>query len=156
MLVQLDVFADGRRLADHDTCPVVDEKGIADDRTGVDIDPGQAVGVLRHHPRQKRHALPVEDMCGAVGADRRECRITEDDFVDAPGRRIPLIGGEQVGLKLAFDFRQIPQQGKDSFFRTPRKRDAFQQPRQQCGRFLQADLNGGLPGGKAGEHGVNQ
>ena len=45
MLIELDVFADRRRLPDDDARPVIDEKGIPDHRAGMDVDAGQAVGM---------------------------------------------------------------------------------------------------------------
>ncbi len=45
-MVDLDVVADHRRLADHDTGAVIDEQVVADGGAGVDVDAGLAVGRL--------------------------------------------------------------------------------------------------------------
>ena len=99
---------------------MVNEEGIADDPAGVNVDPGQTVGVFRHHAWQKRHAFPIQDVGQAVGADGCKGRIAEDDLVDAFCRGISLIGGDQVCLQLASDLREICQQGKDDLLRTKR------------------------------------
>ena len=120
---------------------MVNEEGIADYGAGVNVDPGQTMRVFRHHARQQRHALPVEHMCQAVGADGREGRVAEDDLVHAFRRGVALIGGNQVRLQLALDLGQISQQSKDHFLRPVWNRDPRHDPLQQRHGLHDTGLN---------------
>ncbi len=95
-LVDLDRVADRARLADHDARAMIDEEGFADLGARVDVDAGERMRVLRHDARQHRHALCVQLVRDAVGRDRLDRRVAEDDLLDAVRRRIALEGGEHV------------------------------------------------------------
>ena len=155
MLVQLDIAADGGRLTDDDTGAVIDEKRIPDLSAGMDVDPGQAVGILRHHARQKGYPVNVQHMRQTVGADGLEGRIAEDDLVHAFCRGIPLIGGDKVGLELASDLRKVlKQRGKDRLERRGgwnMRKAVLQDP----GSLQQARLARGAVKGETGEERVD-
>ena len=54
-VVEGNVLVDGCGFADDHTGAVVDEKPAAEFGAGVDVDTGDAVGVLGHDPRQIRN-----------------------------------------------------------------------------------------------------
>ena len=83
VLVELYPLADGGRLSDYDTGAVVDEEIISDGCTGVDVNSGEAMSILRHDTRQQRDALPIEDVRQPVSADRGKGRVAENDFIKA-------------------------------------------------------------------------
>ena len=60
MLVQLDVFADHRRLTDDDTGSVVDKEAASDRGAGMYIDSGLPVSILCHHTWDQRDLKKVE------------------------------------------------------------------------------------------------
>ena len=54
-LIDLDMIADDRCLADHDTGTVVDEEIFTDDSSRVDVDSGVAVCILGHDTWDERY-----------------------------------------------------------------------------------------------------
>ena len=60
------MLADDRRLADNDTCTVIDEEMLADRRTRMDIDTGNAVRILGHHTGDHGHTQKMQFMRDAI------------------------------------------------------------------------------------------
>ena len=60
VLIELDVFADGGGLADHDAGAVIDEEGIPDLRARMNVDARQTVGVFGHDARKGRDPLSIQ------------------------------------------------------------------------------------------------
>ena len=84
-LVERDVVADLRRLADHDAHPVVDEEALADLRRRVDLDPGERARDRRDQPRQQRHARRRTARARRGGRAGVHARPDGEDL--APSRR---------------------------------------------------------------------
>ena len=97
-LIQLDVAADDRRLADDDAGAVVDEEPRADLGAGVDIDTGAAVGVLRHDAGDHGNLPQVQLVGDAVDEDGEQAGVGEDDLLP--------VGGGGVAVKRGLDVRQ--------------------------------------------------
>ena len=79
-LVERDVVADFRRLADDDACTVVDEQALADRRARMDLDARQEAGKIRDHARYEHPAALVERMRDAMEPDCMKAGITEEHF----------------------------------------------------------------------------
>src|SRR5262245_24267125 len=75
---------------------MIDKEPRSDCSAGVDINTGDGVGVLGHDARQERYSLKVQLVSQPVDTDRKYCRISKDDFVDAFGRRIAIETGLHV------------------------------------------------------------
>ena len=97
-LVQLHVLADVASLADDDAGAVIDEKARADRCPWVDVDTRFGVRILGHHSRDVRHPEQLQLVRHAVGADRFEAGIAEDNLV------------------VALRCRVAPERGFDVFF----------------------------------------
>ena len=96
-LVELDVVADHRRLADDHAGAVVDAEALADGRARMDVDAGARVGDLGQQPGQDGDALGVELVRDPVDRGGEEARIRGDHLVDALRRRIAR--DDRVGVK---------------------------------------------------------
>ena len=69
----------------------------------VNIDAGEAVGVLGHDAGNVGHLFRIQYMGQTVSCDGSEGRIAEDDLVRALGGGVALIRSNEVGAKLAAD-----------------------------------------------------
>ena len=116
-LVDFDVVADGRGLADHHTGAVVDEKVFADARAGVEIGAGAFVGVFGEHAGQKRHAEAVEFVGEALQRDDQDAGVGQDDLLGGARGGISGVGGLDVGLDDAAQLGQAGQHGVGDFRR---------------------------------------
>ena len=92
------MVADDRGLAHHDAGAVVDEEVFADGGPGVDIDAGDAVGVLGHHSGQHGYPQGVEHMGQPVHRDGKQAGIAEDDLVGRVGGGVTVVKGFHVRL----------------------------------------------------------
>ena len=107
-LVERDVVADLRRLADHDAVAVVDEEPVADLRGRVDLDAGERAGDERERPRAPRARPPRAARARRDGSAARARRARPR----APRRRdtarggVALVRGGHVAAQLARDARQ--------------------------------------------------
>ena len=95
-LIQLHVGADRRRLPDHHSGAVIDEKMAPDLRPGMNIDPGAAMGPFRHHAGDEGEMGEIENVGHALDCNRLERRIGEDDFLEAGRGRIALVSGVDI------------------------------------------------------------
>ena len=109
-LIELDVIADDRCLADDDAGAVVDEEILADLRTGVDVDTCRAVGVLAHDARDERDLALIELVRHAVDEDRVQAGVGEDDFLLAAGGGIAVEVCGHVLHEHGLDLRQTAQE----------------------------------------------
>jgi hypothetical protein len=102
-LIQRDVDADLGGFADDDPHPMVDEEAFADDRRGVDLDPGHSARNRRDRTRDDRHTGAVQSMRHAVGEDRVHAWPGGEDLErpNPPGRRIAAVCGGNVTSNLS-------------------------------------------------------
>jgi hypothetical protein len=98
-LIQPHVAADNRRLANDDTCSMIDKKALADFGTGVHIYTGLGVRDLRDDARKHRDTEQIELVSKAVADNRGDPRIAEEHFVNALGRWIALISGSDIRVE---------------------------------------------------------
>ena len=77
--------ADDRGLADDDAGAVVDEEVLPYLGARADIDARATVGVLAHEARDQGNAQFEELMRDAVGKDRVDARIADEDLLEAAG-----------------------------------------------------------------------
>ena len=99
MLVELDVLANGGGFADDNTRAVVNEEVGPDGGTGVNVNAGDAVGVLGHHAGHEGDIHLIELVGNAVDADGLKSGIGEDDFIDGFGSGVSLIAGTDIGFE---------------------------------------------------------
>src|SRR4051794_24565836 len=95
-LIELDVAADHRSLADHDAASVIDEKAFSDARAGMDVDSGFGVGPLTDDARDHGDSSLIEVVGHAVSRDGLDRRIAEHDLLDAARCRITLVGSFHI------------------------------------------------------------
>ena len=109
-LIELDVVADDRRLADDDAGAVVDEEIFADLRAGVDVNAGRTVGILAHDARDERNLALVELVRYAVDEDRVQAGVGEDDLLLAAGGGVAVEVCGHVLHEHGLDLRQAAQE----------------------------------------------
>ena len=97
-LIDLHMVADDGGLTHHDAGAVVDEEVAADGGAGVDVDAGDAVGVLRHDSRNQRHPQRIQNMGQPVDGDGKQPGVAEDDLIHAGSGGIPVKEGLHIGL----------------------------------------------------------
>ena len=97
-LIDFHVLADDGGLADDDAGAMVDEEILPDGGAGMDVDAGDAVGVLRHDAGQQGHLQGVQNVRQAVDRNGKKAGIAEDDLVLAGGGGIAVKGGLHIGL----------------------------------------------------------
>ena len=68
-LVEQDIVANLRRLADHHTHSVIDEQPPSNGRARVDLNAGQESCYMRNEPCQYKPATPVEPVRQPVHED---------------------------------------------------------------------------------------
>ena len=90
-LIDLDVVADHGRFTDNDARAVVNEEVLTDRRARVDVDTGQAVGVLRHDARYQRNAEQKQLVGDSRGKDCVQARIGANDLVLVIGGGVAFI-----------------------------------------------------------------
>ena len=106
-LVDADVLADAGGLADDHARPVVDRKALVDLGPGVDVDPGEAVGMFGHDPRQERHPQFEKPVGNPVDGDGIDARVAEDDFLVAARGRVAVISGAHIAGQDRADGREV-------------------------------------------------
>ena len=84
-LIQGDVVADDRGLADDDAHAMIDEEAPADFRAGMDFDSGDEPAELRQRPRGKSPAVNPQPVMKAVAPQRMQTGVEHDDL--QPGLR---------------------------------------------------------------------
>ena len=116
-LIDLHMVADDGGLAHHDAGAVVNEEVAADGGAGVDVDAGDAVGVLRHNPGQQGNPKGVEHMGQPVDGDGEQPRIAEDNLVHAEGGGVTVEKRLHIGLGHGPDGGDFPEEGDAQFLR---------------------------------------
>ena len=71
-LVNLYMVANGGGFADDDTGAVVDEEVLADGSTGVDVEAGDGMGMLRHDSGQHGNAHGVQNVGQTINGDGKQ------------------------------------------------------------------------------------
>ena len=89
---------------------MIDEEVGPDPRPRVDVGARPLVGVLGHHARQQRHVPPVERVGDPLQRNHQHARVGKDDFLDAAGGGIALVGSDDVGVDGAADVGKFPEQ----------------------------------------------
>src|SRR5690348_5125335 len=79
-LVDKDVVADFRGLADHHAHPMVDEQSSPDGGAGMDFDAGDPTGKFAQKPAEKTEAMLPKPMRRAVHPDRVQPRVGKHYF----------------------------------------------------------------------------
>ena len=112
-LIDLDVVPDAAGFADNDSGPVIDEESLADHRAGVDVDTRMRVGSLGHDPGDDRNLLLVEVVSDAVGGDRLDAGVAQDDLVERGRSGVAVVGGldilEEDVANVGHRFHQVDQ-----------------------------------------------
>src|SRR5207249_12211357 len=115
-LIEFDAVADVCRLTDDNARAMIDEKSGSNRRPGMDVNPGDGMGMLRHDPRQQRDSLGIQFMGKAVDRDRKDCRIRKDQLVDALRRRIAVISRLDILRSAAAQSRHLSQKNDRLLF----------------------------------------
>ena len=97
-LIDLHMVADDGGFAHHDAGAVVNEEVFSNGGAGVDVNAGDAVGVLGHDPGQQRHPQGVEHMGQPVDGDGKQAGIAENDLVHAEGGGVAVEKRLHIGL----------------------------------------------------------
>jgi hypothetical protein len=79
-LVERDVVADLRGLADYDAGTVIDEQALADLGAGMDLDPGRGAAEHRDRARHQRHATDLQRVRDAMREQRLDPRPRGEDL----------------------------------------------------------------------------
>jgi len=96
VVVERDVVADLRGLADHDAATVVDEEATPDPCSGVDVDPaGDEPAGEGDRARRDAVSAEVEPVREPMEPERVEVRV-EQHLGDARRRRVSLERGVDV------------------------------------------------------------
>jgi hypothetical protein len=71
----------------------------------MNINTGFGMRVLRHKPWQHRNPQKIKLMSQAVYGAGHKSGIGQNNLLQAPGRRIPVIGGQKIRFRqTAYDF----------------------------------------------------
>ena len=89
-LVERDIIADDRSLADDDTHSVVDKQAASDFGCGVNLDSGQQAGDLGKPAGHEEKVVVPEPVVHAVEPHRVETGVAEKDFQARLGSGIVL------------------------------------------------------------------
>ena len=110
-LVERDVAADLRRLADDDADAVVDEEPVPDAGGRVDLDPRRRAAEGRERAGDERDAGPVQRMGDAVGEQGVDAGPQRQHLErpHAARGRVAVVDGVDVAANLAEDARHCPQ-----------------------------------------------
>ena len=73
----------------------------------MDVDPRQAVGVLRHNARNQRNTEQKQLVSDSRGKNRVQAGISADDLVLVIGSRIAVVECLYVGFDIFTDFRYL-------------------------------------------------
>ena len=87
-MIERDVVADGRCLADHDACAVVDEESRANGRAGMNVYVCQKARKPRQEPREPAPAAPPGPAGDPVPYDCVHARVGRKDFEFSARSRI--------------------------------------------------------------------
>ena len=118
-LIELDVVADDRRLADDDARAVVDEEVLADGCAGMNINARAAVRVLGHDARNQRHFEQKQLVRQAVDRDGEQPRIGNDDFVQTCRCWVAVVERLQVGCQQCAHVGNLLQKADGHLLRLP-------------------------------------
>ena len=102
-LINLDILADGGRLADNDAGSVIDEEIFADGCARVDINTGRAVSILCHDTRDQRHLKLEQLVRETIDRDRLQTRIRKNNLLLGVSSRIAVKGCLQIGFQKSAD-----------------------------------------------------
>ena len=84
-LINQNIIANFRRLTNYYTHPVINKKTVADFSAGVDFNPRQKTGKLRHETRQNGDTRQIKPVRHAMHKHGMKARITKDNFEDTAG-----------------------------------------------------------------------
>ena len=98
-MVEFHSVSDHTGLPDDDSGTMVDEEVGANRCTRMDVDSGAAVSPLGHHPGKERNVFLVEQMGDALDGDCFESRVSQNDLLETPRRRITRVGGLYVSFE---------------------------------------------------------
>lgn len=98
-LVNLHVLAYHGGFANDDACAMIDKEVLADGCARMDIDARFGMGVFGHETRENGYMQKVKLVGDAVNRCRHKAWVGEDNFVEAAGSRVAIVGGVQVGFK---------------------------------------------------------
>ena len=114
-LIDLHMVADDGGLTHDNTGAMVDEEVASDGCAGVDVNAGDAVGVLGHDSRNQGYTQRIEHMGQPVDGDCKQAGVAEDDFVHAEGGGVSVKEGLHIGLGNGPD----PRDGLEEFHAQP-------------------------------------
>ena len=106
-LVNLHVLADDSSFANHDAGAMIDKKVFADGGSRVNVDARSGVRVFGHQSRKHWNMQKVKFVGDAEDGGRHEAGVSEDDFVEAAGSGVAIVGGVQIRLQEFADLRNL-------------------------------------------------
>ena len=127
-LIDLGVFADIRRFANHHTRAVVDEEIPSQLRARMDVNPRDAVRVFGHDARDQRDAEFVKFVRDPVDHGRIDAGIGGDHLVPAERGGIALERGLDVRGEIFADLRDRPEKRIHDLFAAVQDRIVRQFP----------------------------
>ena len=111
-LIDLHPVTDNGGLADDDAGAVVNEKVLSDGGTGVDIDAGDGVGMLRHDPGDHGNAHFIQHMGQPVNRNGKKARVGENDLFLSCRSRVTVVGCLQIRLDQRANLGDLPEEGQ--------------------------------------------
>src|SRR6266496_3208122 len=79
-LINSDLVADDRSLADHHTHTVIDKKAFANLSARMDLDSRSQPRHLRKPTRQHSHVMRLQPMIGTIEPQRVQSRVAQQDL----------------------------------------------------------------------------
>lgn len=105
-LIQFHMVADDTRGSDDHTRTMVNGKVVSDLGTRMDVDTRFGMCHFGDDTRDERYVEAIKFVGNPVIGDGTDDRIATDDFPEARGGRVTVVGSLYVGGQNAADFRQ--------------------------------------------------
>ena len=106
-LIESDIFAELRGLADDNACTMIDEQPLANRRAGMNFNPGQKAPDIRYDARNEHPTTPIKCMRDAMQPDRMKSRVAKENFDNALCRRVTFKNDADILAKPGKEFHSI-------------------------------------------------
>ena len=116
-LIELYIITDNGGFTHHNAGTVVNEEILTDSCTGVNVDAGNAVGMLSHNSGKHRHVQGIQHMSKPVHSNGKQTGICKNNLRHIRCCRVTLIGGLQIRLHHRPNFRNLPEKRHSSLLR---------------------------------------
>ena len=97
-LINFYIVANNGGFTDNNAGAVVDEEVLTHGGAGVNVNAGDAVGVLCHNPGEHRHIQGVQHVGQPVYGNGKQTGIGKNNLCHTGGCRVAVIGSLQVRL----------------------------------------------------------